>query len=129
MNGVDTDLLSIAAPSGMEVAPNLAIELLRREETSDVHPVSIRRPVKNQRAHSLTVWIGVGQNPTSIGRIGAVAISCQNTLADDFYLICVVSEQEISVTNIVLTRPGENLTRIAPIEVRCHLVVCHAANI
>ena len=68
---------------------------------------------KYERLLSLVVRVGICQNPLPVGRIGAVAVFCENPDADWLYLLGAVREEQETISNNVLPKPTPSVVSSA----------------
>ena len=69
VDGIEADFLPVPAPTGVEVASDLAVQLPGRKEAANIYPAAIAGAIQDQRPHALPVGVSVRQDPSSIGRV------------------------------------------------------------
>ena len=115
---VDADLGAVAVPAGMEIAADLAGDRGRREEAAHVHAPVPGQVVEDQRAAGPAPGIGVGEQPAAVGRVAAVAVLGQQALAEHLHLVVdAVPEDQVAVADAPVGAPGQDVVRVAPVEV------------
>ena len=110
MSGVNAYLGPVQVPSRVKIATNRrSFQFGKSTESTDVNPTSVSGVIQNESLLMLLVWVGVGQNPAPVRRIGTVTTRSENTCADTLHFSRAVSEQKTPVTHYAVPSPPWNL--------------------
>src|SRR5688572_21458787 len=119
MDRVEADLGAVAAPAGVQVAADLPGDLRRRVEPARGNASTGAQVVEDQGAVGIVpARIRIGEQPGAIRRVATVAVLRQYVLAE--YLPLVgdpIPEDEVAVARGAVVGPGQDMVRIAPVEV------------